>query len=1108
MTSQRTIKISILTAFVLLIGALIVLSAVAAPAQQASNGQPSAKSSAAPTFADQARILDTYGKLPLSFEANQGQADARVKFLSHTSGYSLFLTGDEAVLTLSGSKTNTDKPKVTATSGPTQSGISAPKAGPVLRMKLRNANPAAKITGVDELAGTSNYFIGNDASKWRTSVPTYAKVKYEEIYSGIDLVYYGNQRQLEYDFIVAPGADPRRIAFDIGGAKRIRRDQHGDLVLNMGEGEIRWHKPVVYQEKDGTRQEIAARYSIADKNRVAFDIAQYDASEPLYIDPLIYSTFLGGSNYLDSGSGIAVDSAGNAYVTGSTTSRDFPITPGAFQTNFQSQNEDAFVTKISPDGSTLLYSTYLGAGTWNSGIGIAVDSSGDAFVLGSTQSPYFPTTPGAFQTTCKTATYGGVTYCVDEYAFVTKLNPTGSGLVYSTFLGDPGIAGYAARIAVDSAGSSYVAGSTSTDFPVTPGAFQTVCNGCSNVYPWSSNAFVSKLNSSGSALVYSTYLGSGNTEGSGIALDSSGDAYVVGSTNSPSFPTTSGAFQTTISGGGSAFVTEINPSGSGLVYSTYLSGSGFNNDAGYGIAVDTTGNAYVTGFTGAADFPTTPGAFQTVCGPNPPTCGANAFVTKFNPAGSALVYSTYLGGGGYAFGFSIAIDSWGEAFVTGSAGPNFPVKNPLRGNPGPGAFVAKFSPTGSALVYSTYLGGNKSGAYGNSIAVDGAGNAYVTGSTTSADFSATPGAFQPTCGGTTSCPFVSKIYFAATSTTLASSLSPSTYGQKVTWTATTTALGPIAPTGKVKFTWDGHFIGSATLNGSGVATLTLSDLNADPYPLTATYEGDANNVPSTSAILNQVVQQATSAAALTSSPNPSTTGQAVTFTATITSPTTVPKGPVTFTAGNTVLGSVELSAGKATFTTSTLAAGSTKVTATYSGDSNIAKSSASVTQTVSGSVIPPVFTMPYNGTLYLLQEGGSAAATTEFGLGTSPTNFVHYYTGLPNSPNPTGEVTVGYFPAGTVINFGMFSQWGSESGWAFSTGTDQASIIAFTDPDNNLGMGGSITQQTSSTTWLLHLDDALSYLVDDDDNDVLIQIRVAPSSPPSAQKSAGVKPAR
>ncbi len=346
----------------------------------------------------QARILDQYGKLPLSFEANHGQSDPQVKFLSRTSDYSLFLTSDEAVMTLPGkqAKKTAQQPAFKrATSSPAEKRLAASAdrtPGAVLRMKLRHTNPAAKVAGVDELPGTSNYFTGNDPAKWRTNVPTYAKVKYQQIYSGIDLVYYGNQRQLEYDFIVAPGADPHRIAFDVRGAKQIRQNAQGDLILILktSEEEIRWHKPVVYQEKQGARHEIAAHYSITNTNRVGFELAKYDATRPLYIDPLIYSTYLGGSGY-ESGSGIAVDSGGNAYVTGNTYSPDFPVTSGAFQTTRMGDN-DVFVTKFNPTGSALVYSTYLGGSGYADGggdiaAGIAVDGSGNAYVIGTTVPP-------------------------------------------------------------------------------------------------------------------------------------------------------------------------------------------------------------------------------------------------------------------------------------------------------------------------------------------------------------------------------------------------------------------------------------------------------------------------------------------------------------------------------------------------------------------------------------------------------------------------------------------------------------------------------------------------------------------------------------------------
>jgi len=1083
MIRQRTPNIRIPAAPVLFFAVLTVLIAFAASAQQAGTCQPFTKSSAASVSADQPKILDSYGKLPLSFEANEGQADARVKFLSRTSSAALFLTWDEAVLTLRRSKPDTNKEKISGAAHALPPGVPASEAGGALRMKLRNANPAVKVTGVDELAGKSNYFVGNDPTKWRTNVPTYRSVKYEGIYSGIDLVYYGNQRQLEYDFIVAPGADPRRIAFDVRGARRIRSDEHGDLVLSMGEGEIRWHKPAVYQEKDGARQEIAAHYAITDKNRVGFVVSQYDTSRTLYIDPLIYSTYLGGSAY-DVGNAIAVDGAGSAYVTGSA-SPNFPITPGAFQPD--GSYGTVFLTKFNPSGSALVYSTYLGGGSDSldapdAGTGIAVDTAGNAYVTGTAYSRNFPTTPDAFQTV-----FNG-TGAFPTSAFVTEINPAGSALVYSTYLGGSG-GSSGAGIALDSAGHAHVTGGAGAGFPTTPGAFQTTFGG-------GSNAYVTKLNTAGSALLYSTYLGGTNffagEAGFGIAVDSAGNAYVTGLAISTDFPVTPGAFQTTCGGCGpgygDAFVAKVSSSGSALVYSTYLGGN--SSDAGASIAVDSAGNAYVTGSTASTNFPT--------MDPLQPTNEGGfgdreAFVAKLNPGGSALVYSTYLGGTGGAdltqgdSGSGIAIDSSGRAYVTGSTdSANFPTMHPwqplfLGANT---VFVAKIdaepsnvtlfplhlnfdgqpvgfvgSPQASTLMnagsdafaitsirvigtnsrdfvqtnncgtsvppgtscsitvtFTPEASGYRSASVSvasldspQSLSLTGFGK-FPTSTTISSSlnpslhgqavtFTATvnsPGGalpagsegivffqnsnflgdanlYSPTAALTT--PLLSAglhtitaVYAgdakfdgstspglpqavdiqsqSATTTALASSLNPSTEGQKVTWTATVTTSGSTTPAGKVNFNWGSYFHGTTTLNASGVATLTRSNLSADSYPLFAVYVGDANNGPSVSNTLTQVVTETTSAATLTSSPNPSSFGQAVTFTATINSPTVTPTGPVTFSIGKTVLGTAQLSKGKTSFTTSTLPAGSVIVTATYYGDSNIAGSSASVTQSV------------------------------------------------------------------------------------------------------------------------------------------------------------------
>ena len=549
----------------------------------------------------QAKILDIYGKLPLDFEANQGQTDARVKFLSRTGGYTLFLTGDEAVLALSGKKTDPHKAKMQV--GTLQSGMAAPKSGGVLRMRLRNANPAAKVTGLDELAGTSNYFIGNDPAKWRTNVPTYAKVKYEGIYSGIDLVYYGNQRQLEYDFIVAPGADPRRIPFDVRGAKRIRQDAQGELVFKVGEDEIRWHKPVVYQEKNGTRQEIAAHYAITDTNRVGFEVAKYDASRPLYIDPLIYSTYLGGSGR-DEGFGIAVDSAGNAYVTGCTSLNQLSDNRIPCSRPLNAGGYDAFVAKLNPTGSALVYSTYLGGSVVTRTIdalsspGIAVDSAGNAYVTGWTSSTNFPSP------WCLQAARGG-----RGNAFVSQVSTLRDQLWFT-----PPIWARRAQtvvlplerqrdagtiaIAVDSAGNAYVTGSTySTDFPVTPApsrrpAGRRLRRLRDGVQPYGISFGLLHLSGR-----HGDRLPARHRRGQlGQRLCHRPDQ--LNQLSHHAVPSRRPAQAVTCD----AFVAKLNPCGSALVYSTYLGGSGAVTV--HGIAVDSSGNAYVTGYTVSTNFPT------------------------------------------------------------------------------------------------------------------------------------------------------------------------------------------------------------------------------------------------------------------------------------------------------------------------------------------------------------------------------------------------------------------------------------------------------------------------------------------------------------------------
>ena len=676
--------------------------------------------------ATRASIAKSYGNLPLSFEVNNGQVDSSVKYLSRGSGYTLFLTSTEAVLSL---RQGFEKGQTARRSS--EADTSKPAANEAIRLKLLGANPNPMTTGLDVLPGTSNYFIGNDPAKWRTGVANYEKIKIESVYPGIDLVYYGNQRQLEYDWIVNPGADPKVIRFAVEGKadlKDLKIDAQGNLILDET-GELRLNKPFIYQRRAGARTEIAGRYILLGKREAGFQLDTYDASLQLVIDPVLsYSTYLGGSSN-DYGNGIAVSSSGNAYVTGETLSADFP-TAGPLQAS-SGGDYDAFVVKLNASGSGLVYSAYVGGGDNDYGNGIAVDSSGNAYVTGYTLSTDFPTA-----SPLQASSGGGAD------AFVVKLNASGSAFVYSSYLGGNG-SDHGNGIAVDSSANAYVTGDTfSTNFP-TASPRQASSGG-------GEDAFVTKLNAAGSGLVYSTYLGGGgNDYGNAIVVDSSGSAYVTGETYSSNFPTAN-PHQASSGGNSDAFVTKLNALGSGLAYSTYLGGSSY--DYGYGIAVHSSGTAYVAGYTYSSNFPTASPLQASYRG------SSDAFVTKLNAAGNGLVYSTYLGSSSSDFGYGIAVDSSGSAYVTGyTDSTSFPMASPLQASYGGGgtdAFVTKLNALGSGLVYSTYLGGGNTDV-GNGIAVDTAGNAYVTGYALSTNFP-TANAVQAIYGGSSDA-FVTRI---------------------------------------------------------------------------------------------------------------------------------------------------------------------------------------------------------------------------------------------------------------------------------------------------------------------------------------------------------------
>jgi hypothetical protein len=646
---------------------------------------------------------------PLRFEPNVGQAAPQVRAVARGAGYTMMLSAREAILKL--------------------------PSGTV-RMNLNGASSTApQPTGL--LPSVTNYYSGSDPTRWRSGVTNYERVKFPQVYPGIDLVYYGNQRQLEYDFVVAPGADPKQIRATWTGADSLRLDRNGDLVLSMQGRELHQHKPLAYQDIKGERITVGARYKL-EKGELRLALSAYDHKFPLVVDPvLIYSTYIGGPTE-DEANGITVDSTGATYITGSTGGAFPTLNPE--QSTFGGET-DAFVTKLSPTG-TLVYSTYLGGPNTDSGSGIAVDTLGNAYITGYTEGS-FPLLNAA------QSTFAG-TPVTDTNAFVTMLGPTGA-LVYSTYLGGPN--SYAAGIAVDSTRAAYVTGQTIGLFPVLNAQQPTYGGGLND-------AFVAKLDDTG-AFVYATYLGGPNSDfGTGIAVDSTGAAYVVGNT-AGGFPVVD-AEQTAYGGGGlDVFVAKLSPAGT-VVYATYLGGTSL--DYGTAIAVDSTGAAYVAGQT-SGDFPVLNAQQPTYGGG-----GANAFVTKFAPSGT-LSYSTYLGGAATDDAAAIAVDSTGAAYITGATGPGFPLLNAEQTAPGSGSstvFVTKLTPAG-AISYSTYLGGNIQDG-GSGIAVDSTGAAYITGS--SAGAFPILNAEQPIYGGGFADAFVVKLsatgvppfYLSATST--------------------------------------------------------------------------------------------------------------------------------------------------------------------------------------------------------------------------------------------------------------------------------------------------------------------------------------------------------
>ena len=645
------------------------------------------------------RAASVHGGLPLMFETNRGQvADGRVRFISRNKGYTLFLTPDGATLSLR----------------------SGPNGGANIRMRLDGADKSARLSGEGELKGRVNYIRGRDPRSWQTGVETFGSVRYRDVYKGVDLVYYGKQGDVEYDFVVAPGADPKVIRFTLEGAP-VSLNGEGELVLRASGGALTMKKPTLYQHIGGVRREVQGVYALGEDGAVSFRVGGYDRSRPLVIDPVLsYATFFGGDFDNTYENDIAVDSQGSVYVVGFTNSPEiFPTTPGAFRRSDTEQDGDAFVAKLTPDGSSFVYATFIGSAYGRS---IAVDSAGNAYVTGLAGKD-FPVRNG-FQTVPAESVSGPE--LVD--AFVAKLNPTGSDLLYSSFLGgNEADLGYS--VAADAQGNAYVSGETaSTNFPITQGAARTTNLGNNNLFKYDS--FITKVNTNAAgaaSLSYSTY----SDVGRAVAVDAQGNAYAAG--NEIAYRKQS--------------VVKLNPSGTAFVYTYEVSGGAPDNSTRplwyvKDLAVDAQGSAYITGATETTSnaFPIA-GGFQTSFGGGQ----LDAFLAKLNPSGTAVTYSTYLGGAGNEVGRGVSVDSAGRVYLAGNTtSKDFPLRDPLQPQHNGGvpdspdiitsetggptdAFVSVVNTASSgaaSLVFSTYYGFDRNES-GNSIAIDSEGSAYV-----------------------------------------------------------------------------------------------------------------------------------------------------------------------------------------------------------------------------------------------------------------------------------------------------------------------------------------------------------------------------------------------
>ncbi len=677
-----------------------------------------AKARATVTPAQRQQVLSQLANLPLSFEANQGQTDSSVKFMARGTGYTAFFTPTEATFELPAGQDQASSDRQLPNRGRTVHSSSYT----AVRMNMLGANPNAAIRGDSQLPGVSNYYQGNDPSQWKTGIQQFARINYSDVYPGVGLTFHGAQHQMEFDYIVQPGASPQQIAMSFDGVRSVTTDASGDLVLNSSAGDLRFHKPVAYQEKNGVRVPVDASFAIAN-NKVGFTVGEYDRSHELVIDPAMVYSLLRGSAADDVAEAIAVDSSSHAYITGYTGSSSFPHTTGTYK-----GKDDIFLYELKSDG-TLVFSTLLGGTGDDVALALALlpgSATPDIFVAGDTSSADFPKTTGP--------AYGGGPHD----GFVARFNNAGA-LVYATYVGGSGD-DFIFGLQADAAGNAYFGGSTRSSNLPTLNAYQAAFPGV----PGGQTGMVGKLDTTG-ASTYLTYLGGSDGDSvNALALDSANDIIVAGSTISSNFPTTAGVLQpkcgtdgmcdAAANGGTSqddGFITKFAPTGKTLTFSTFLGGA--KQDDVFGVAVDSGGNVYVTGQTLSTNF-TTKTPFQASLNGT-----KDAFISKLNPTGTSLIFSTYLGGSGEDQGVGIALDLADDVYVTGqTTSTTFPTANPTQAtlDGASDAFVTELSNSGTSLVFSTYLGGSgeENNHFNGGVAVDAAGIVYVAGNTLSTDF--------------------------------------------------------------------------------------------------------------------------------------------------------------------------------------------------------------------------------------------------------------------------------------------------------------------------------------------------------------------------------------